>query len=71
MEKSQSQAVCCREVKGWLPIVKMDVEVAEKVIEYKKRMSELWLDDSKKIKTTQKMNQKVRRKKNCLNQVTA
>jgi hypothetical protein len=27
-------------VKGWLPIVKMDVEVAEKVIEYKKRMSE-------------------------------
>jgi hypothetical protein len=58
-------------VKGWLPIVKMDVEVAEKVIEYKKRMSELWLDDSKKIKTTQKMNQKVRRKKNCLNQVTA
>jgi hypothetical protein len=32
----------------------MDIDTAEKLIEYKKKMSELWLDDTKKTKTQQK-----------------
>jgi len=32
----------------------MDIDVAERLIEYKKKMSELWLDDTKKPKTSKK-----------------
>ncbi len=28
----------------------MDIDIAERLIEYKKKMSELWLDDTKKPK---------------------
>ena len=38
----------------WFPADKMDIDVAERLIEYKKKMSELWLDDTKKPKATKK-----------------
>ena len=42
-------------VPEWFPVDKFDVDIAERLIEYKKKMSELWLSDSKKpIKTTKK-----------------
>ena len=41
-------------VPEWFPVDKMDIDVAERLIEYKKKMSELWLDDTKKPKTSKK-----------------
>jgi len=41
-------------VPEWFPVDKMDIDVAERLIEYKKKMSELWLDDTKKPKASQK-----------------
>ena len=41
-------------VPEWFPVDKMDIDVAERLIEYKKKMSELWLDDTKKPKTNKK-----------------
>ena len=42
-------------VPEWFPVDKIDIDIAERLIEYKKKMSELWLSDSKKpIKTTKK-----------------
>ena len=42
-------------VPEWLPVDKIDIDIAERLIEYKKKMSELFLTDSKKpIKTTKK-----------------
>ncbi len=39
-------------------IDKIDIDIAERLIEHIKKMSELWLSDSKKtIKTTKKMIQ--------------
>ena len=37
------------EVPEWLPVDKMDIEIAERLIEYKIKMSEQWLE-SKPIK---------------------
>jgi topoisomerase IA-like protein len=41
-------------VPEWFPVDKMDIDVAERLIEYKKKMSELWLDDTKKPKASKK-----------------
>ena len=41
-------------VPEWFPVDKMDIDVAERLIEYKKKMSELWLDDTKKPKAGKK-----------------
>ena len=41
-------------VPEWFPVDKMDIDVAERLIEYKKKMSELWLDDTKKPKANKK-----------------
>ena len=41
-------------VPEWFPGDKMDIDVAERLIEYKKKMSELWLDDTKKPKANKK-----------------
>ena len=41
-------------VPGWFPADKMDIDIAERLIEYKKKMSELWLDDTKKPKASKK-----------------
>ena len=42
-------------VPEWFPVDKIDIDIAERLIEYKKKMSELFLTDSKKpIKTTKK-----------------
>ena len=41
-------------VPEWFPPDKMDIDIAERLIEYKKKMSELWLDDTKKPKATKK-----------------
>ena len=41
-------------VPEWFPADKMDIDVAERLIEYKKKMSELWLDDTKKPKASKK-----------------
>ena len=41
-------------VPEWFPVDKIDIDIAERLIEYKKKMSELWLSDSKPIKTTKK-----------------
>jgi len=41
-------------VPEWFPADKMDIDVAERLIEYKKKMSELWLDDTKKPKANKK-----------------
>ena len=38
-------------VPEWFPVDKMDIDVAERLIEYKKKMSELW-DDKKPKKST-------------------
>ena len=43
-------------VPEWFPVDKMDIDVAERLIEYKKKMSELWLDDTKKPKASKKEN---------------
>ena len=42
-------------VPEWFPVDKIDIDIAERLIEYNKKMSELFLTDSKKpIKTTKK-----------------
>ena len=41
-------------VPEWFPVDKMDIDVAERLIEYKKKMSELWIDDTKKPKKATK-----------------
>jgi topoisomerase IA-like protein len=41
-------------VPEWFPADKMDIDIAERLIEYKKKMSELWLDDTKKPKASKK-----------------
>jgi len=35
-------------VPEWFPVDKIDIDIAERLIEYKKKMSELFLTDSKK-----------------------
>ena len=42
-------------VPEWFPVDKFDIDVAERLIEYKKKMSEIYCDDSKKpTKTTKR-----------------
>ena len=42
-------------VPEWFPVDKFDVDIAERLIEYKKKMSEMYCDDSaKKTKPTKK-----------------
>ena len=43
-------------VPEWFPVDKFDVDIAERLIEYKKKMSEMYCDDSSKkpTKTTKK-----------------
>ena len=52
-------------VPEWFPVEKFDIDIAEQLIEYKKKMSEMYCDDSSKktIKaTTKKTNQKAMKK---------
>ena len=43
-------------VPEWFPVEKFDIDIAEQLIEYKKKMSEMYCDDSSKktIKATKK-----------------
>jgi topoisomerase IA-like protein len=42
-------------VPEWFPVDKFDVDIAERLIEYKKKMSEMYCDDTaKKTKPTKK-----------------
>jgi DNA topoisomerase-1 len=42
-------------VPEWFPVDKIDIDVAERLIEYKKKMSEMYCDDTaKKTKATKK-----------------
>ena len=43
-------------VPEWFPVDKIDIDVAERLIEYKKKMSEMYCDESPKktIKSTKK-----------------
>ena len=34
----------------WFPAEKMDIDIAEKLIEYKKKMADLWPDDNSSTK---------------------
>ena len=31
----------------WFPVENLDIDIAERIIEYKKKMNELWSDDKK------------------------
>ncbi len=55
-------------VPEWFSVDKFDIDVAERLIEYKKKMSEMYCDESSKkpTKAIKKMNQIVM-KKNHLN----
>ena len=44
-------------VPEWFPVDKFDIDVAERLIEYKKKMSEMYCDESSSKKTT-KANKK-------------
>ena len=39
-------------VPEWFPVDKFDIDVAERLIEYKKKMSEMYCDESSSKKTT-------------------
>jgi hypothetical protein len=56
-------------VPEWFPVDKFDIDVAERLIDYKKKMSEMYCDESsiKQQKQLKRMNQIVM-KKNHLNQ---
>ena len=41
-------------VPEWFPVDKFDIDVAERLIEYKKKMSEMYCDDKKPTKTNKK-----------------
>jgi hypothetical protein len=51
-------------VPDWFPVDKFDIDIAERLIEYQKKMPELSFEDSskKKPKTTKKTNQRGMRK---------
>ena len=45
-------------VPDWFPVDKFDIDIAERLIEYKKKMSEMYCDESsKKTKSTKKVEQ--------------
>ena len=44
----------------WFPVDKFDIDVAERLIEYKKKMSEMYCDDSKKPTKTNKKDESPR-----------
>ena len=39
-------------VPEWFPVDKFDIDIAERLIEYKKKMSEMYCDESSSKKTT-------------------
>ena len=48
--------LCCDgknyKVPEWFPVDKFDIDIAERLIEYKKKMSEMYCDESSSKKTT-------------------